>query len=76
MNKIRKSHLKAVMEGLEELLSQLEELKDEEEECLDNVPENLQGTERYQNSELALGYMEEAVDSIENAISCITSVVE
>ena len=47
MNKQRRNTLGEIRAKLEELRDILEEVKDEEECCKDNMPENLQGSERY-----------------------------
>ena len=56
---------------IEEIKNSLEELKDEEEEYRDNMPENLQGSERYDAAELAVDDLEEALgeamDKIDSA---------
>lgn len=51
MNKQRRKSLNKLIEKLEEVKSDLESLKDEEEEYRDNMPENLQGSERYEKAE-------------------------
>ena len=48
MNNIRRKSLRDIAEQLEELKASLEELQEEEEEYRDNMPENLQGSERYE----------------------------
>ena len=53
MNNPRRKKLQAIIDQLEELKSSLEELQEEEEECRDNMPENLQGSERYERADEA-----------------------
>lgn len=56
-------------EKLEELQSSIESVRDEEQECMDNMPENLQGSERYTTAE-------QAVDNLDNAASSIEELIE
>lgn len=51
MNKIRRKELQSVIDQLEELKDSLETLMSEEEEYRDNMPENLQGSVRYEAAE-------------------------
>lgn len=40
---------------------------EEEQDCLDNLPENLQGSERYEKMEEAVSLLESAAEEIESA---------
>ena len=53
MNKARRKNIQDVVNQLEDLKSTLEDLQGEEEEYRDNIPENLQGSERYEKAEEA-----------------------
>lgn len=48
MNRERRKNLQSIADQLEELKSSLEDLQSEEEDYRDNIPENLQGSERYE----------------------------
>lgn len=50
MNKIRRKNLQSIIDQLEELKGSLEDLQSEEEEYRDNIPENMQGSERYEKA--------------------------
>ena len=76
MNKIRRKSLQDIIDQLEEPKAILEELQSEEEDYRDNMPENLQGSERYEKADEAVSNMEDAVSSPEEAISSIESAVE
>lgn len=65
MNKIRRKNLQAIIDQLEELKGSLEDLQAEEEEYRDNMPENLQGSERYERADTACDGLEEAVSGLE-----------
>ena len=61
-----------------ELVSDLEDIRDEEQDCLDNMPESLEGSDRYCCMEEALQNLEDAleeaqgiVDSIDTMVSCL-----
>lgn len=76
MNKIRRKNLQAIIDQLEELKSSLEDLQAEEEECRDNIPENMQGSERYEKADEASGNLSGAVDNLEEVISGIKAAIE
>ena len=46
------------------LMGQLERVKDAEEEYKENIPENLQGSVRYENAEQAIEALEEALEAL------------
>ena len=54
MNRERRKNLRGIADQLEELKASLEELQSEEEEYRDNIPENMQGSERYEAAEEAI----------------------
>ena len=76
MNKIRRKTLRDILEQLEELKDSLEEVQSEEEAYRDNMPENLQGSERYETADAACDNLSDAVSSLEDAISSIESAIE
>jgi len=49
---------------------------DAEEDALDRIPDNLQGTDRYGQSEEAIDNLNEALDKIDDAISCIEEAIQ
>ena len=65
MNNKRRKELRRAIEIIETALDIVNQVKDEEEDSMCNYPENLQGTETYEN-------MEVAVD--ENLESCCKGV--
>jgi len=75
MNKLRKKQLCKVLDNIDVALRLLGEIMADKEECKDNVPENLQGSEKYETSETACDYMQEAFDSLESAIGSIEEIV-
>ena len=62
---------------LEELQEIIEEIRDEEQESLDNIPENLQGSERYEAVENSLYNLEDAIEWFDNIdVDELTSTLE
>lgn len=76
MNKIRRKALQEIHDKLTDLSAELEALKDEEDEYRENMPENLQGSERYEQSESASYSIDEAMENITTACDCIESAME
>lgn len=69
MNTARRKQIQKVYDAIEELSTTLEEIQSDEEEYRGNIPENLQGSERYERAE-------EACDSLESAVSSLSEVLE
>lgn len=86
MNAIRRKKLNAITAAIEELRSQLddqksdlEELNDDEQTAFSNLPENLEGSERYERAETAANALEEALEALEEALDqleAVTSSIE
>lgn len=75
MNNTRRTKLKAAINLIRNSIIIVEQAVDDEQDCLDNMPENLQGSDRYERMEEAVssleeayGYLEKAQEEIENAI--------
>ena len=76
MNKVRRKNLQEIADQLESLKGDLEGVQSEEEEYRDNIPENMQGGERYEQAETACDALSEAVDSLSSAIDSINEAME
>ena len=76
MNRPRRAKLREIMDQIDELKTALEWLQEEEEEYRDNIPENMQGSERYEKADEACSNLYEAVSSMEEAISSIEAAIE
>lgn len=87
MNNIRRKEIREIMEQLYEAEAKLVDAYDwiiqvneQEEEYRDNIPENLQGSERYDASEEASSNMESAYDLLdglsENIMDAISYLEE
>lgn len=82
MNNKRRKELRRAISMIETALDIVNSVKDEEEDAMYNYPENLQGTETYENMEVAVDTMEEVasaiedgVDSLNNAVSLLEEIV-
>ena len=60
MNNSRRKRISKIADALNELKDQIDELHEEEEEAFENIPESLQGTERYEVAENAVDMLESA----------------
>ena len=69
MNKARRAELNRIINTIYELQSDIDAIKADEENARDNMPESLQGTERYEA-------MDAAVDELDDALSSIDDVIE
>ena len=76
MNKLRRKSLQEIFDKLSDLRGEIESIKDEEDESRENMPENLQGSERYEQSETASYNMDEAMEYISSACDSIESAME
>jgi len=85
MNNIRRKNIKqtidrfdSIRKKLDELVSEFESVKSdvediqlEEEEYRDNMPENLQGSERYDKADEACTNLSDAVDALDDMIGAL-----
>ena len=76
MNEVRRKALRDVISGIQRLSEELEALCGEEEDYRDNIPENMQGSERYDKAEEAIDMISEAVDNLRCAVESIESAIE
>ena len=67
MNNKRRELLKSAIVLLDRASSIVSNALDQEQDCLDNMPENLQMSERYENMEVAVDCLEEAVSHLDDA---------
>lgn len=76
MNKTRRKELGQVIYGLGKIQDRedlyawidiLDNLKDEEQDYYDNIPENLQYSQRAEDSEAAIDNLDEALDLLNDA---------
>lgn len=63
-----------ISEEMEVILNDIESVKDEEEEVLDSIPENLQGSERYNITEESVDNLNTAFDMWQEAFDNIEEI--
>lgn len=68
MNNKRRKEISKIVSTLEEVRDRLSEVVDEEQSAFDNMPESIQGSDRGCESEEAIGYLSDALDSVESAL--------
>lgn len=68
MNKKQRNELERIAGQLEELRSDLEVICDEEDEKLDNIPDNLYGSDRYNDMQEVRDNLEEVIADLDNTI--------
>lgn len=71
MNKNRRDRLAKLSDQISDIMEKLEELRDEELEAFENLPESLTSSERGETMQTAIGAMDDALSSLENADSRI-----
>ncbi len=76
MNDRRRTVLRRAVSILETVLNIVECSYDDEKECLNNMPENLEGSDRYEKMENAVEQLEDAISSIEDARDALEEAVQ
>ncbi len=76
MNKLRRKALEKLNEVIAEAKERLEEIYNEENDYLENIPENLQGSERYEKAESATYAIGEAIEALDSTIDYIEEAME
>ena len=76
MNKNRRKSLQSIMVSIESVKCELEYVMFEEEYYRDNIPENLQGSERYAKADEACDALSNAINYLEDAIGSIEEAAE
>lgn len=74
MNRVRRNEIRNIIEKLRECSDDLSRVKDDEDSSRDNIPESLQGTERYYSSEECSDKIEEAIDNINSASETLEEI--
>ncbi len=74
MNKERRNRISVVNSRLNVLAEELRSIKEEEENYYDNIPENLQGSMRAEESEEAIDLLDEVVDKIEEIVDQLREI--
>ncbi len=71
MNKERRKRIGDAAEQVEQLKGEIESILEDEEEYMNNIPENMQGSERYETAETACENLQSAVDAMEEVLSSL-----
>lgn len=74
MNRTRRKEIATIAHNISEAESALRSLADEEQEALDNMPENLQGSDRYSAAEEAVDILNEVSDELESLASRLEEI--
>ena len=74
MNKQRRTEIASIVIELENIKSRLESVLSDEQDVFDNMPENLQGSMRGEESEEAIDYMDSAIGSLDEAIDNLNEI--
>ena len=76
MNKYRRKEIEDLIKKLESIKEEIKIIIDEEQEYYDNIPENLQMSEKAENSQNAISDLEDAECSVDDAISSLQSILQ
>lgn len=76
MNKIRRKTLQELYDIITDAKDNLDEVRDEEDDYKENIPENLQGSERYEIAEAAVDALNSAISSLEEALDSIEEAMK
>lgn len=85
MNNVRRKNIKKILErikiiesafsdclkAMEDISSEITNIQDEEENCLSNIPENMEGCDRWNTSENAVDCLSDAADELDGFLSDI-----
>lgn len=69
MNKERRNQISKIITSLETLRYEIENLREDEQEAFDNLPEGIQCSDRGEAMEAAASELDDAYNSIDEAIS-------
>lgn len=75
MNNSRRQQLKRWIQEMEIIKHKLEAICEEEEMAFDSMPEGLQGTLNGMNSEEAIEKMNDAISCVEDAVNYIEEII-
>lgn len=76
MNKARRKQISEIINALEIAMSSIDSVRDDEQYYLDNIPENLQGSDRYSIAEDAVDNLDNAYDSIQEVIDYLSAAAD
>ena len=74
MNRERRHNIAVIIRKFRNILEELECERNNEERVFDNIPENLQGSLRGEESQEAIEIMGDAIAAIEEAMEMLASI--
>lgn len=75
MNNARREKLRGAVAKLSDVHSIVDAVCDTEQDSMDNMPENLQGTERFERMEDAVDHLNEALEKLDEAKDHIQAAI-
>jgi hypothetical protein len=75
MNKGRRKAIELISLQAEELKGQIECLRDEEQDYFDNMPESLQSSQKGEDCEMHISFMDVAIDSLDEVITNLNDCI-
>jgi len=75
MNKKRRKSISDIISVLDNVKGNIEDILSDEEYYFDNMPENLQGSIRGEESEEAIDLLTDAIESINDCIENLTEII-
>lgn len=76
MNAARRKAIAAIGDELQSCFDRLDAIKDEERDAFDAMPESLQASDRGLACENAADALDDAVSSLQEAMSCLSIAAE
>lgn len=74
MNRERRHNIEVIIRKFRNVLEELECERNDEERIFENIPENLQGSLRGEESQEAIEIMNDAIAAIEEAMEMLASI--
>lgn len=74
MNKSRRQRLRQIVDALQSIVNDLDDIKMEEDEARNNMPENLESSETYEESENCSDVIEDAISDLNEIMGNITEM--
>lgn len=75
MNDKRRAKLRIALDLIRRAEAVIDTVIDEEQQCLDNLPENLEGGDRWNKMEDAIDAMDDIRNALGEACKCIDDVI-
>ncbi len=74
MNNERRKRIKKVITTLSECSSELESIKDDEDDARESMPENLQNSDRYEESENCSDVIGDAISDLDDIVNGLEEI--